>query len=786
MTQRRRGRRPSGSRRGPQSGESGFLPHPVNNFEVADGAETPAQKSRTTRGGRRSGGDQSGQEASESRRDSGRQTAGGRRQSESSGQPGRRGGRQQAPSARGGERQSAQPRRGQDSRRQRTGERRSQQGQQPAEQGKQEQPQTQAARGGRSARRRGGAQGDAQGARSAPQTVRGNRPQRRRRSGSHRADVRGQDSSVRQLPNFSPQYDIRTLRSLGRHGEQATYRSVNQSKENALKVIPLGGLCEIGKNMTVYEYGNDMIIVDVGVAFPEEDQPGIDSVIPDMSYVFENRAKLRGIFLTHGHEDHIGSIAWLLREIDVPVYSRPLTIGLVSYKLEDKGVRGRDRLLHPVDCGEIIRAGVFGVEFINVNHSIADAAALAIHTPAGVAIHSGDFKIDYTPVHGEPIDLGRFAELGNAGVLLFNCESTNIEREGSTPSERTVGDTLSKHFATADGRIIVATFSSNVSRVQQIISAAEAHGRRVAMLGRSMLNVFRAARKLGYIKMRENTLIENIQDVDRIPANEVVIITTGSQGEPMSALTRMAYSEHRNIEIEPGDTVIISASPIPGNEKPLFRVINELYKRRANVVYSDLADIHVSGHAYRDEIQLMHQLIKPRYFMPGHGEYRHMYLHAELAHAHGQSWDSIYILNNGDIFECTPESARIAGYTQAAAVLIDGSPTGTVDREILDQRQSLSDDGVFSVAIAIDSKRQQLVARPSIHTRGFVYEEDTAAIEEECVKRIQKFVERSSGSQQKLSQLLNSPQLQEQLQGLLYHRTRRHPVVLIQVMDVAA
>ncbi|MDI9497363.1 MAG: ribonuclease J [Bacillota bacterium] len=618
-----------------------------------------------------------------------------------------------------------------------------------------------------------------------PQTLSRGRSTHRRRPGSHRADVRGQDSSVRQLPHFSPQYDIRTLRSLGRNPETASYRNVNQSKQDALKVIPLGGLCEIGKNMTVYEYGSDMIIVDVGVAFPEEHQPGIDSVIPDMSYVFENRAKLRGVFLTHGHEDHIGAISWLLRDIDVPVYGRPLTIGLVDYKLEDKGVRGRSRLLHPVEYGEIVKAGVFGVEFINVNHSIADAASLALHTPAGVVIHSGDFKIDYTPVFGEPIDLGRFAELGNQGVLLFNCESTNIERRGSTPSEQKVGEAFSKHFAKAPGRIIVATFSSNVSRVQQVISAAEKHGRHVALMGRSMLNVFRAARRLGYLQIQPNTLIE-ADDIDRHAPEKVVIITTGSQGEPTSGLTRMAYSEHRSIEIQPGDMVIISATPIPGNEKSLYRVIDELYKRRATVVYSDLADIHVSGHAYRDEIELMHRLIRPRYFIPGHGEYRHLHIHAEVAHALGQSWDTIYLLNNGDILECTPESARIAGYTSASAVLIDGSPTGTVNQEILEQRQSLSDDGVVAVAIAVDSKRRRLVGEPQIMTRGFIYEEDSRSVERDCIREIRNYAEKALNSGQPLMTMLDAPRLRERIRDQLFQKTGRRPVVLIQILDVTA
>lgn len=609
---------------------------------------------------------------------------------------------------------------------------------------------------------------------------------RRRKAGTRRAEV-GIDGTLRPLPHVSPQFNLAHLKSLGRHGDMVSLKTKTKAKtgQNTLKVIPLGGLSEIGKNMTVYEYGNDMIIVDVGVAFPEEYQPGIDSVIPDMSYVFQNKHKLRAVFLTHGHEDHIGSISWLLKEVDVPVYGLPLPIELVRYKLVDKGVRGRDKLLHTAKLGyaNAVKAGVFKVEFINVNHSIADAASLAIHTPAGIAIHSGDFKVDYTPIHGAPIDVGRFAELGRQGVLLFMCESTNIEHEGFSPSEKVVGDIFASYFENATGRIIAATFASNVSRVQQLITAAERHNRKVALVGRSMLNVFRAAHQLGYIKIKADTLID-INQVQRYPDDQVAIITTGSQGESMSALTRMAYSEHRNIEIKPGDTIIISATPIPGNEKSIYRVINELYKRQATVIYSANADIHVSGHAYRGEIELLHQLIRPKYFIPGHGEYRHMAIHTEVANKLGQSWDSMYILNNGDIFECTKDSARIAGYTNAGAIMIDGSPSGTVDHEILDQRRSLSDDGVISISIAVDNKRNALAGTPVVQTRGFIYESDTQGLEIECVRRINTFAQKAENSKQPLEQMLKSNVLREQLQGLLYNKTMRRPVLLLSLIAV--
>ncbi len=606
----------------------------------------------------------------------------------------------------------------------------------------------------------------------------------RRRSGTRRAEV-GVDGTLRPLPHVSPQFNIDHLKTLGRHADMVSIKTNTRTKtaQNTLKVIPLGGLSEIGKNMTVYEYGNDMIIVDVGVAFPEEYQPGIDSVIPDMSYVFQNRHKLRGVFLTHGHEDHIGSISWLLKEVDVPVYGLPMTIELVRYKLVDKGVKGRDKFLKTVKLGynNAIKAGVFKVEFINVNHSIADSSALALHTPAGIALHSGDFKIDYTPIHGAPIDVGRFAELGRQGVLLFMCESTNIEHAGFSPSEKVVGDIFASYFEEATGRVIAATFASNVSRVQQLISAAERQNRKVALLGRSMLNVFRAASQLGYIDIKPDTLID-INQVNRYPDNQIAVITTGSQGESMSALTRMAYSEHRNVEIKPGDTIIISATPIPGNEKSIYRVINELYKRQATVIYSANADVHVSGHAYRGEIELLHQLVKPKYFIPGHGEYRHMAIHTEVANKLGQPWDTMYILNNGDIFECSKDGARIAGYTNAGAIMIDGSPSGTVDHEVLDQRRSLSDDGVVAIAIALDKKRNRLVGTPVVQTRGFVYEADTAALEQECIRRIKNFAQKAENSKSSLEQMLNSSALRDQIQGLLYNKTMRRPVLLFSII----
>ena len=585
-------------------------------------------------------------------------------------------------------------------------------------------------------------------------------------------------------PNFSPQLQRTRLKSTRRQTNQSTLPSVGKTPSTpTLKIIPLGGLCEVGKNMTVYEYGNDMIIVDVGVAFPEENQPGIDSVIPDLHYVLDNRHKLRGIFLTHGHEDHIGSLSWLLRDVKCPIYGGRMTIELVSIKLDDKGVRGHENNLHVIKAGDRIKVGCFEVESIHVNHSIADAFAFAIYTPKGIVVHSGDFKIDYTPIHGKPIDLRRFAALGEEGVLLFVCESTNIEVKGFSSSERTVGDAFTHHFAGAPGRIIVATFSSNIYRVQQVVTAAEAVNRKVALVGRSMLNVFKAANNLGYIDMRHDTLID-ISDINKYPPEELVIITTGSQGEPLAALTRMAFSEHRFVQINDSDTVIISATPIPGNEKPIYRVINELYKRRANVVYSALADIHVSGHAYRDELKILHQLIHPRYFIPAHGEYRHLHMHAYLANEMGQPWNSIYILNNGDILEFKNGAPEITGYTKAGDILIDGSPKSQIDGQVLDQRLTLSDDGVVSIALAVDMRRQKLVGRPIVQTRGFIYQKDIRSMDNEIIKRINMFINKAAQSKQPLASVLKGNALHNSLQSVLYSRTERRPVLLISIIEV--
>jgi|LSQX01.1.fsa_nt_gb ribonuclease J len=564
-------------------------------------------------------------------------------------------------------------------------------------------------------------------------------------------------------------------------GKTAVQNVQPKTDQAVLRVIPLGGMREIGKNMMVYEYGDEMIIVDCGIAFPDDSMPGIDVVIPDFTYAIKNKHKIKGIFLTHGHEDHIGALPWLCKDIQVPIYGNHLTTALVRQKLEDRGTGVSGVQLKEIHDGDTIQAGSFAVEFIRVNHSIADANALVIRTPAGVIFHSGDFKIDYTPVNGEPMNLSRIAAVGKENVLLLLCESTNVERKGSSSSESKVGEAFSDLFAKAPGRIFVTTFSSNVFRIQQIFTAAEQHGRKVVLIGRSMLNYFNAANSLGYIKMQPQTLID-INQIDRYAPDQLVLITTGSQGEPMSALTRMAFSEHRRIEITMGDTVILSSSAIPGNEKSVYRVINELYKRGAQVVYESLSEIHVSGHAYQEELKLLHHLLKPKYFIPGHGEYRHLYRHAELAHQLGQSWDQIFLLNNGDVFEYSGQQAKISGFVQADAILIDGSSMGEADNLVLRDRRLLGDDGVVAIFLAVSKDDGHLIQNPDIQARGFIYESEADRIIRECQKKIAGYA-RSSERKPSLKQMADSGSLRQQLQSLLYERTQRRPVILISLIE---
>lgn len=555
-----------------------------------------------------------------------------------------------------------------------------------------------------------------------------------------------------------------------------------EAPKNSVRVIPLGGLLEVGKNMYAYEYGDDIILVDVGTAFPDEMHPGIDLIVPDMDYIFSRRDKVRGIFITHGHEDHIGALPWLVRRVSAPIYCTPLTAKLIDHKLRDKGAPDQVHLINIVKAGDTIKRGAFEVEFIHVNHSIADACALALHTPAGIVIHSGDFKVDFTPIHGDPINLARLAELGEEGVLLFLCESTNVEREGFSMSESSVGEAFEEQFSKADGRIFVATFSSNVHRVQQIVTAAEAHGRKVVLLGRSMLNVFGSANDLGYIHMKQDTLIE-LDDVRKYKDHELCIVMTGSQGEPLAALTRIAYAEHRNFQVNESDTIIISATPIPGNEKSIFRVIDELYKRGAHVVYSQLADVHVSGHAHREEIRLLHSLIKPKYFIPIHGEYRMLHHHAELSHELGTAWENIFILNNGDVFACSDNFADVVGYTSANPILMDGRTFSPANTETLQERNRLMDDGVLSLSLTLDSRNGRLRGLPALVSYGFFFESDTDKLEERTLEHVQKYLERNKGQGGNLRKALESAKFRLSLESYLFRETGRKPVVLITVLE---
>ncbi|MHB1484591.1 MAG: ribonuclease J [Saccharofermentanales bacterium] len=547
--------------------------------------------------------------------------------------------------------------------------------------------------------------------------------------------------------------------------------------------MALGGLREIGKNMFVLEYGDDIIIIDCGIGFPEENMPGIDVVIPDMSYVFQNKAKLKGIFFTHGHEDHIGAVSWLLREVSAPLYGSKLAIALIKLKLEDRGGTPRQIDMRPVEDGDVVAAGCFTVEFIHSNHSIADANILAVRTPVGIVIHTGDFKIDYTPINGDPIAIPRIASIGQEKPLLLLCESTNVEKPGFSMSESKVGESFVNIFEKTTGRIFIATFSSNIYRMQQIFTAAEQFNRKVCLVGRSIVNVFQAANSLGYMTLKPGTLID-LNQIKNFPPEQLVIISTGSQGEPMSALTRIAFSEHQKIEIFAGDTVIISASPIPGNEKPIYRVINELFLRGANVIYAALEEVHASGHAYQEELKLMHQLVRPRFFMPIHGEYRMLYQHTLLAEKMGLPKENSFLLSNGDILELTPTTAKVTGYVPAEGVLIDGSSMGDIGNLVLRDRKILSDEGMISVSIAVDHETGELLGDPNIQARGFIYESEEERIIEESTNKIFMFIKKCHAADKPLIPMIKSNALRDQLRDFLFDRTKRRPIVIVSLIEI--
>jgi len=549
-----------------------------------------------------------------------------------------------------------------------------------------------------------------------------------------------------------------------------------------LKVIPLGGLQEIGKNITVFEYGEDIVVVDCGLAFPEDDMLGIDLVIPDVTYLAKNKDKIRGIVLTHGHEDHIGGLPYILRDINVPVYGTRLTLGLVGCKLEEHGLLSSTKLIN-VEPGETIELGAFKVEFIRSTHSIADSVALALHTPIGVIIHTSDFKIDYTPIEGKAIDLARFAELGRKGVLLLLCDSTNVERPGYTMSERTVGEKLEEIFMDTKGRILVATFASNVHRIQQIINASDKFDRKVAVVGRSMVNVVNVATNLGYLNVPEGVMID-IDQIGRYTPDKIVIITTGSQGEPMSALSRMAISEHRKVEIESGDLVIISASPIPGNEKSIFKVINELFKKGANVIYESLADVHVSGHACQEELKLIHNLVKPMFFMPVHGEYRHLKQHANLANNLGMPMENIFMMEIGKVLELTNNTAKINGSVTSGRVLVDGLGVGDVGNIVLRDRKHLSQDGLIVVVITTEKETGNIIAGPDIISRGFVYVRESEDLIDKVREITRQTLLKTEDNKRGHDWSFRKSIIKDELRDYLYEKTKRKPMILPIIMEI--
>lgn len=551
-------------------------------------------------------------------------------------------------------------------------------------------------------------------------------------------------------------------------------------KTNKLKIIPLGGLGEVGKNITVLEYKDDIIVIDCGLTFPEDEMLGIDVVIPDISYLLKNKDKIRGIILTHGHEDHIGGLPYALAKLDLPVYGTKLTLGLVENKLKEHKL---DKVnLIEIKANDKIKLGCFTVEFIKTSHSIPDSIALAINTPMGTVVHTGDFKIDFTPINDNLIDLHKFAEIGSKGVLVLLADSTNVERPGYTMSEKTVGDTFNDIFLKAPERIIVATFASNVHRVQQVIDAAELYNRKVIVSGRSMVNTINVAYDLGYLRIKDGTLID-INDMHKYPNNQIVILTTGSQGEPMSALSRMAFSEHRKIELVPEDLVVISASPIPGNEKTVFRVINKLMEIGTKVIYESLADVHVSGHACQEELKLIHTLLKPKFFIPVHGEYRHLKRHAELAVELGMPRENIFIASNGSVIEFTKNSGSINQYVQSGNILVDGLGIGDVGNIVLRDRKHLSEDGLIVVVVTMSKQEGKVIAGPDIISRGFVYVRESEDLMEEAREIVRDVLSECEKRNITDWATLKSS-IRDALRGFIYERIKRNPMILPIIMEV--
>jgi len=545
-----------------------------------------------------------------------------------------------------------------------------------------------------------------------------------------------------------------------------------------LRVIPLGGLGEVGKNITVFEYEDDIFVVDCGSTFPDDDMLGIDLVLPDITYLIKNKERLRGIVITHGHEDHIGGLPYILKEVKVPVFGSRLALGLIEYKLEEHGILSECELI-PVKAGQTIELGAFKIEFIKSTHSIVDSMALAIYTPVGTIIHTSDFKVDYTPISGHPIDLLRIAEIGRKGVLLLLCDSTNVERPGYTMSERTIGRTFDELFCSASSRIIIATFASNIDRIQQIVNAAVKYDRKIALCGRSMINVCNKAMELGYLTIPNETLI-NIESAKNYTGDKLVIITTGSQGEPMSALSRMAAGEYKLVDIVPGDLAIISSTPIPGNEKSVSYVVNELFKKGAEVIYESLAEVHVSGHACQEELKLIHKLVNPKYFMPVHGEYRHLKKHADLAKGIGMDENNVLIMEIGQVLEIDNSGFEFGERVPSGIVLVDGLGIGDVGNVVLRDRKHLSEDGMIIAVATIQRETGAVINEPDILTRGFASikesEEFLSELKQICLEAIQKSSSKNVHSKKS--------KIKEALREYIYQKSKRTPMIIPVIVEI--
>ena len=597
-------------------------------------------------------------------------------------------------------------------------------------------------------------------------------------------------AKTKSKPNTKTQAKTKTKETSRKNAPKSTGRSrmskaVSLIKPKAkpvdeLKIIPIGGLNEIGKNMTLVEYKDQILIIDCGMSFPEDDMFGIDVVIPDFTYLAENAKKVIGAVITHGHEDHIGAIPYLLKMIKCPIYGTPITLGLIDNKLKEHGINGDLRVFK---AGETKKIGKFTVESIRTTHSVADAVCFYITTPGGSLFHTGDFKIDYTPTDGEPIDLKKFAKVGDKGVDIMLCDSTNVLRPGFTKSEKVVGETLDGIFRQAKGRILIATFSSNVNRIQKIIELTAKYGRSFAVSGRSMEKVVTIAQELGYLKIPRGSFIQ-LNQAERLDDNKVVIITTGSQGEPMSALARMANDEHRNVHLKKGDMVILSSTPVPGNEKSVSKVVNKLYEKEVRVIYNEILDIHVSGHACQEELKIIHSLIKPKYFMPAHGETRHLIEHGKLAESMGMKPENIFILANGDQLSISKKKAvHLKNIVSADDIMVDGLGIGDVGSTVLRERKLLSTAGLFMVNAAIDTSRDRIITGPEIESLGFVYMKENEELKKEAISIARKVIEANlSSGDYTVSELRD--QIKTEIKRFINKKTKRSPVIIINIMEI--